>query len=250
MNNKKNNKGLIMTKLMQVMLLVLSGLLTACGGSSYTSQADNNQVVTLGDSIFDLSDKLQGNLERYAGQTFRKYTLNGAQLSNDGIGVTPVVGQYAQAKSDNADIQTIVMNGGGNDILIPVVAQFDPYRCKTRWYQFGQLSSKCQNFIDDLYVESVDILNDMDNDGVENVIYLGYYYTKNALLPLKSLKQAVDYGNNILARACVNSTVDCTFINPSSSIVNRDIILDGIHPASSGSRKLADLIWPHLEPLL
>lgn len=235
---------------MHIMLLALSGLLTACGGSSYTSEADNNQVITLGDSIFDLSDELQGNLEEYAGQTFRKYTLSGAQLYNSGIGIAPVVDQYAQAKSDNPDIKTIVMDGGGNDILIPVVAQFDPYRCKTRWYQFGQLSSKCQEFIDDLYVDGVNLLNDMDNDGVENIIYLGYYYTKNALLSLKSLKQAVDYGNETLARACEYSTVDCTFVDPRSSINNNDIIIDGIHPSSSGSKKLADLIWPHLEPLL
>jgi len=239
-----------MIKPIKIMLLALTGFLTACGGSSYTSDADNNQVITLGDSIFDLSDELQGNLEEYAGQTFRKYTLSGAQLYSGGIGVAPVVEQYTQAKSDNSDIKTIVMDGGGNDILIPVIAQFDPYRCKTRWYQFGQLSSKCKEFIDDLYVEGVDILNGMDNDGVENIIYLGYYYTKNALLSLKSLKQAVDYGNETLARACENSTVDCTFVDPRSTIVNSDIIIDGIHPASSGSRKLADLIWPHLEPLL
>jgi hypothetical protein len=239
-----------MTKPIQIMLLALSGLLTACGGSSYTRDADNNQVITLGDSIFDLSDELQGNLEAYAGQTFRKYTLSGAQLSNGGIGIAPVVEQYAEAKADDPDIQTIVMDGGGNDILIPVVAQFDPYRCKTRWYQFGKLSSKCREFIDDIYVDGVNLLNDMDNDGVENIIYLGYYYTKNALLSLKSLKQAVDYGNETLARACQNSTADCTFVDPRSSIVNSDIIFDGIHPASSGSRKLADLIWPHLEPRL
>lgn len=235
---------------MPIILLTLSGLLTACSGGSYTRDADNNQVITLGDSIFDLSDELQGNLEEYAGQTFRKYTLNGAQLYSAGLGVAPVVEQYAEARLDNDDIRTIVMDGGGNDILIPVITQFDPYRCKTRWYQFGQLNSKCKEFIDDLYVEGVNILDDMKNDGVENIIYLGYYYTKNALLPLKNLKQAIDYGNDTLARACENSVVNCTFVDPRSSIINSDINIDGIHPSSSGSRKLADLIWPHLQPLL
>lgn len=239
-----------MIKPIHILLLAVSGFLTACSGGSYTSNADNNQVITLGDSIFDLSDELQGNLEEYAGETFRKYTLSGAQLYNSGIGVAPVVEQYAQAKLDDADIRTIVMDGGGNDILIPVVAQFDPYRCKTHWYQFGQLSSKCREFIDDLYVDGVNLLDEMNDDGVDNIIYLGYYYTKNALLSLKSLKQAVDYGNDTLARACANSSANCTFVDPRSTIVNSDIIIDGIHPASSGSKKLADLIWPHLQPLL
>jgi hypothetical protein len=246
-------KECFMIKPIHIMLFAFTGFLTACGGDKspdYVQSADNNQVITLGDSIFDLSDELQGNLEAYAGQTFRKYTLSGAQLYNSGIGVEPVVEQYAQAKLDDSDIRTIVMDGGGNDILIPAIIQFDPFNCKTQWYQFGKLSAKCRHFIDDLYVEGVDLLNDMDDDGVENIIYLGYYYTKNALLPLKSLKQAVDYGDNVLANACANSTVNCTFVDPRAVINKRDIVFDGIHPASSGSKKLADLIWPHLEPLL
>ena len=38
---------------------------------------------------------------------------------------------------------------------------------------FLMLSSSCKNFIDDLYVEAVNLMNDMHADGVDNVIYLG-----------------------------------------------------------------------------
>ena len=56
------------------------------------------------------------------------------------------------------------MDGGGNDILIPAIA-FDPYDCKTDWYQFGRLSSTCKNFINDIYIDAVDFLNDVHADG-------------------------------------------------------------------------------------
>jgi hypothetical protein len=240
-------------KLNKIILFVLAGFLTGCGLGplSYTNNADNNQVITLGDSIFDLSDQLQSNLEDYAGQSFRKYALNGAKLAETSKLIYSVVDQYAHAKEHNADISTIIMDGGGNDILVPAFMKFDPYRCKTHWYQFGQLSDKCKVLIDDLYVDGVNLLNEMDNDGVDNIIYLGYYYPKDGLfLSLKSLKQAVDYGNDNLSRACENSSADCVFVDPRALIVNSDIAIDSIHPTRSGSRKLADLIWPHLEPIL
>lgn len=229
--------------------LLLSASLVGCGGGSTVADADNDQVITLGDSIFDLSNEIQQNLEAYAGQTFRKYTKSGAEL-NGGL-IQSVYSQYAEAKSDNANIETVVMDGAGNDILIPVLTLFDPYNCKVDWWEFGKLSSSCKNLINDLYVEAVTLLNRMDADGVDHVIYLGYYHTKDMLVNnLSALKQAVDYGDAKLAQACSYSTANCQFIDPRSVINNSDIKSDGIHPTTSGSRKLADLIWPKLQPLL
>lgn len=234
-------------------LLIAAGL-TGCGGAgslasnARVSDADNDQVVFLGDSIFALSGDLQDYLESYAGESFRRYTLSGAELTG-GVIATAIDKQYEIAKSDNGNIDTIVMDGGGNDILIPAIL-FDPYNCKTNWWQWGKLSSSCKNFIDDLYVDGVNLLNAMNADGVDNIVYLGYYYTKNGLLFLDSMEEAVDYGDMRLSQACNNSTANCTFIDPRSSIRDSDIIIDGIHPSSSGSRKLANLVWPVLEPLL
>ena len=142
------------------------------------------------------------------------------------------------------------MDGGGNDILLPVLTLFDPHDCKTQWYEWGRLSSSCKNFIDDLYVDAVNLLNDMDADGVDNVIYLGYYYTKNALVALDDLEEAIDYGDMRLSQACQNSSVDCTFVDPRWVINDGDIKSDAIHPKTSGSLKIANLIWPVLSPML
>jgi len=235
--------------------LVIAASLTACGGvgslasNARVTDADNNQVVTIGDSIFALSGKLQDYLEDYAGETFRRYTISGAEITG-GIIATDIATQFEIAKSDNPNIDTILMDGAGNDILIPAIALFDPYDCKTQWYEWGRLSSTCKNFIDDLYVDTVNVLNNIDANGVDNVIFLGYYYTKDALLWLDSLEEAVDYGDMRLSQACAYSTANCTFVDPRSIINDSDIIIDGIHPTSSGSRKLANLVWPVLEPLL
>ncbi|WP_271977810.1 SGNH/GDSL hydrolase family protein [Marinobacter sp. SS21] len=238
----------------RVAALIVVAALTGCSGAGSllsnprVADADNDRVITIGDSIFALSGELQDFLEAYAGETFRRYTLSGAELSG-GVIATSVVDQYAMARADNPDIDTVIMDGGGNDILIPAI-MFDPYDCKTQWYEFGQLSSRCKALIDDLYVEGVNLLNDMHADGIDHVIYLGYYYTKNGLFLLDSMEEAIDYGDTRLAQACSYSAVDCQFVDPRPVVNDSDIVIDGIHPNTDGSRKLANLIWPKLQPLL
>jgi len=236
-------------------VLLISAGLTGCGGigslvsNDRVTDADNDQVVTIGDSIFALSGKLQDILENYAGETFRRYTISGAEVTG-GIYATDIATQFEIAKNDNPNIETILMDAAGNDILIPIITMFDWYNCKTEWYQWWGLSSSCKNLIDDLYVDTVGLLNHIGASGVDNIIFLGYYNPKNALLWLDDVEEAVAYGDMRLAQACANTTANCTFIDPRSSINDSDIILDGIHPTTSGSQKLADLVWPKLQPLL
>jgi len=237
MKKLKLNQGWKAIKLVAASVVAFT-IVGCTGGNPYVTNADRNEIITIGDSIFDLSGEIQLFLEQNAGQTFRNYTQNGAKLAG-------IEGQYADAKADDPTIETIVMDAAGNDILIPAIL-FDPQRCKTRWYR-PNLSSRCKAFIDDLYVDGVDFLNTMDVDGVSNVIYLGYYHTTGNQ---SNLVQAVDYGDMTLALVCANSTANCTFIDPRADIVAADVKSDGIHPTTSGSQKLADLIWPELQPLL
>jgi len=231
-------------------LLVLT--LIGCGfvaSVPWITDADNDAVVNIGDSIFALSGEISEFLHSYAGQTFRRYAVSGAELTG-GILAPSLYSQYATARAHDANIDIIIMDGGGNDILLPVLTMFDPYDCKTQWYEWGRLSSSCKNFIDDLYVDAVNLLNDMHADGVNHVIYLGYYYTKNALVRLDDLEEAIDYGDMRLSQACANSAADCQFVDPRSTIKDSDIKSDAIHPTRSGSEKLAGLTWPKLAPLL
>jgi hypothetical protein len=236
-------------------MLSLVMILSSCGkigplvSNKRIIDADNNEVVVIGDSIFALSGKLQDYLEDYADSTFRRYTLSGAEITGGSISMS-ITKQFETAKSDDPNIDTVIMNGAGNDILLPVITLFDPHHCQTPWYQRGGLSLKCRSFIEGLYVDVSNLLDNMEISGVSNVVYLGYYYTKNALLLLDPLEKAVDYGNSLISEACDNSGINCVFIDPSDYIYDRDIIIDGIHPRNSASRKLADLIWPELEPLL
>jgi len=226
---------------------------TGCGlgvllSKPWIRDAGNDKVVFLGDSIFALSGEIQNRIHGLAGTTFRNYTTSGAELIGGAIAPS-VEQQFWTAEADNPSSTVLVMDGGGNDILIPAVA-LDPYDCLTQWYEFGQLSSRCKSFIDEIYVDGVDLLNDVRGAGVQQIVYLGYYYTKNGLLLVDDLEEAIVYGDAKLRQACQNAVVSCTFIDPRSTIRDSDITADGVHPNATGSRKLADLIWPVLRTKL
>ena len=250
MRQRSIGKSLVCGVASSLLLSALAG----CGlgvllSKPWIRNANDNNVVFFGDSIFALSGEIQARLHSLnGGRTFRNYTTSGAELLGGAIAPS-VEQQIATANADNPNSTVVVMNGGGNDILIPAVA-LDPYDCLTQWYEFGRLSSSCKSFIDDIYVDGVDLLNGLHADGVTQVIYLGYYYTKNGLLLVDDLEEAVDYGDVRLSQACTNSIVNCTFIDPRSTIRDSDITGDGVHPNATGSRKLADLIWPVLRTKL
>lgn len=236
------------------MAFALSTGFVGCGLGTLASapwipDADNDDVVFIGDSIFALSGDIQANLHARNGGTFRNYTTSGAELEG-GIVAPSIRQQFDRAESDNPNASIVVMDGGGNDILIPAIALLDPYDCKTQWYEFGRLSRSCRDFIDDVYVDAVDLLNDMGAAGVRDVIYMGYYYPKGGLLGADDLDEAVDYGDARLSAACRNGGPSCEFVDPRGYIRNGDIIIDGVHPARSGSDKIAARIWPLLEPKL
>ncbi|MDA3895545.1 MAG: hypothetical protein PF482_05285 [Desulfobacteraceae bacterium] len=226
-----------------VMACFLATTIAACGLISvdHITDADNNQVVNIGDSVYALSGEINDFLHSWAGQTFRRYSFSGDMIAD-------VADQYIDAKNDNPDIDIIFMDGGANDILIPATL-FDPYNCKVDWWE-SSLSSSCKSLIDDIYVDAVNLLNQMDQDGVDKVIYSGYYDLKFGLIGTTALNDAVDYGQVKLSLACSNSTVDCTFVNPQPIMTSSDLVVDGVHPTTSGSEKIAGLIWPVLEPLL
>jgi len=239
-----SEKGISLIKLSTAAILAMN-MIGCTVEADYTDVADRNDVATFGDSIFDLNGVIQTELEASAGETFRDYTTSGAKMS--GGSLAPAVDeQYASANAVNPDITTIVMNGGGNDILIPALT-FDQYRCKTTWYR-KNLSDKCKNLIHDIYVTGVNLLDQMDADGVESIVYLGYYELPRGKT---NLNQAVNYGDLYLGDACeVGTTANCTFVDPRGTIPASDVESDDLHPTVNGSVTLAGQIWPVLEPLL
>src|SRR4051794_12397694 len=87
---------------------------TATGAHEDLGKGDGTDVVTIGDSwmsIITNGGGIEGGLDR-AGTSYRHYSVAGTLLLNGQI-----PGQYDQAKAINPKILTVIMTGGGNDIM-------------------------------------------------------------------------------------------------------------------------------------
>jgi hypothetical protein len=98
-------------------------VLSDVGVSRPPCMTSPNQVAVLGDSYVNwISHTFPADLAKEAGVTYRMYAVGGTAMGSGGIGL--IAPQLDQAVAADPNIIAIVMDGGGNDILVPDTAQF------------------------------------------------------------------------------------------------------------------------------
>jgi hypothetical protein len=87
-------------------------------------KGDGSDVVLLGDSYMSNSLTFEGtgggivpSLLKMSGQRYRDYSVQGTMLLMDDSYGPAIPSQWDDAKRINPDIKTVVMTGGGNDII-------------------------------------------------------------------------------------------------------------------------------------
>jgi hypothetical protein len=193
-------------------------------------------VVMLGDSIFALSGRETRALEDLSGDTYRTYYISGAQMEGGPIKTIPK--QYEDAIADGP-IRTVILDGGGNDVLIGGLV-----KCSVAYG--GELRDQCDAIIDKTLASFETLFRQMIADGVENIIYQGYYYVRNKWL-WQVTDELQDMGDVLVAEmAAEYPDVKFVFIDPRLHFDQGDtsyLILDGIHPTRAASETLANLVW-------
>lgn len=193
-------------------------------------------VVMLGDSIFALSNEEGRVLFELAGDTYREYYIGGAQMV--GGPIKTIEEQYNEAKADGP-IRTVILDGGGNDILIGAMA-----KCSADYG--AELSAECVAVMDEVLAASERFFEMAVADGVENIVFQGYYYVRYQKLwqvtddfQEKGIKLVQELSNRY-------PDVKIIYIDPRTHFdrTNPDYVkADGIHPTDEASSKLANLLW-------
>lgn len=184
----------------------------------------NNQVVMLGDSIFDLSGEIANELERLSGERYRDYYVSGAEM--EGGFVRAIPSQYSQAVREDRNIRTIIMDGGGNDIQVGATAQ-----CTN-----GSVTTACKNALAPALTAADNLFRQMRADGVQNIVYMNYFYIVAA-----NSKPAFNWMHDEMAK--IVQKYNGLIVDPMPYMSDRLIGPDRIHPTDEGSRVLANLIW-------
>lgn len=187
----------------------------------------NDQLVLIGDSIFALNGEEKLQIARNAGENSRGYATSGAQMSG-------ISDQYTRAKRDGA-VRTVMMDGGGNNVL-----QGGQDDCAAS--SPSQVRPACLAILQTAWDIGAVLLNRMWRDGVQDVVWQGYYE-----LPGRNarLNAALAVGVEGLQDICEDAPVDCTFVDvrPAFRGQSGTVIFDNIHPTEKGSRILGDTLW-------
>lgn len=225
-----------MSLVKQVMWGLISCVLlltVSCAWDMNNPTADEYDVQIIGDSIFDLSGDIQQYLKVLSGKTYKDRSVSGEKI--DGI-----ISQYHRAISATPSLQTVIADGGGNDILKGSAdCDSDP------------VTQGCLDIIDYVADKMESLLGEFYTDGVDNCVWLGYYnMTRAEEEKNEALAAAYTLYPAIFADAQMNqagSAGGAYAIDPRGDISYSDVKTDGIHPTASGSSILADLIYAKME---
>ena len=186
----------------------MAGSMSAAGGGGMPAmhedlgKGNGSDVVTIGDSWMNLIvTGIEPSLDKVSGHMYRHYAVPGTLVLNEQI-----PDQFKQAVSANPMIKTVVMTGGGNDILTSSCSGTD-----------------CNSIVDKVADRLGTLLVDMGKAGVADVVIIGYTYPAD-----ESKHESLDHSREVSQKTCVPTSMPRCFWVDSSKL---DITLqDGIHP--------------------
>jgi hypothetical protein len=180
-----------------------AGASGSASGDGDLGKGDGKDVVTIGDSWMNLLIAgIEPSLDKAAGQTYRHYAFPGTLVLNEQI-----PGQYETAKMQSPDIKTVVMTGGGNDILNSSCAD-----------------TACNSVVDMVEARLQKLNVEMGMDNVRDVIIVGYTYPADM-----SKRESLDYSIMLSGQSCREDMMPrCFYLN--STKLNITLMSDGIHP--------------------
>lgn len=211
--------------------LLSFNVLAMTGGG--TQPAGTTKMI-IGDSIFALSGEIHEFLEDDLNESIDTHARSGCQMLGGNILCSSryaVPRQYSRASTRG--IKTVIMNGGGNDFLLG-----DGADC-------GAATSRaCQELLVEIEETIEGMVDDMHGDGINEILFLGYYYTETSGKNYEINKMSMNYKQANYAAMGVKfvDSRDAFWGNE-----RRYISSDDIHPTSAGSQVLADLIKMYLD---
>jgi hypothetical protein len=204
-----------------------------------------SQVVAIGDSYVSIPVVLIPKVEALAvtggalmsGQHYRDYSAPGTTLGSLAApGSIPP--QWDAAKSEDADIKVIIMDGGGNDILIDI---FGP--CLS---DGAAQDSYCTGIIKGCMDVVRKLAMDARATGVRDIIY--FLYPHVPIGGAEILDYSVQEAKK-LATELATDTFRMHLIDTVPSFMGHDEYfgLDPIHANEAGAQEIAKLVWEKMK---
>lgn len=186
---------------------------------------------------------------------YPNYAVPGTSLATGGIlGLIPP--QFDQAIAGATDLRLLIMDGGGNDILICDQAQFPG--CATACNSPGSSTTQvCIDIVDTALGVARSEIGDLSAAGVKDIIYFFYPHIPSAG---GGYSEILDYAEPLVRALCddvvnvTNGATRCHFVSTigpfaaaGGDINPANFVGDGIHPSAAGQDIIAAEIWSTMQ---
>jgi len=205
-------------------------------------------VILIGDSYVNwFTHTFPNDMNQVVGQPVRNYAVGGYSMASGGLGLIPP--ELDRAIAEDPDILAVIMDGGGNDILVPDVIQF-PRGGECKSDPDPATMPDCQAIIK-LAFDGVQELQDkMVTAGIHHVVYFFYPHVPATWLA-SSPNGILDYARPMAKEAC-ESTFTRTQGKLTCHFVDLNPLFEGhpelfgandLHENSEGSLAMAKAVW-------
>lgn len=196
-------------------------------------KGDGKDVILMGDSWMSNTLQIEGTgggiapaLTQVSGQPYPNYGVQGVMLLQADTFGPAIPTQYDAAKAAHPNIKTVVMTGGGNDIIQNATIQSS---CQTGGDACKQLVAQIGQALDQLWTK-------MANDGVQDVVYIEYAKDVGTTDP--SIRDMA----NAIPSACLSGKIRCHSVDTTDPVM-KQIAGDGIHPLAAANTRIAQVVW-------
>jgi hypothetical protein len=203
-------------------------------------------VLLIGDSYVNLNAKAFGKeLNRLAradgslgvSDEYADRSVSGTQMVG-GFFHPNIPMQYAAENNGDGHVKTVVMDGGGNDLLI------GDRPCLTM--QSPPESQHCVATIEGVAAGATALFTQMASDGVEHVVFFSYPHLPGGGNggPKEIENATLDYFIPAMKEVCDTAPLDCVFIDTRGLFGDAVTdFQDGIHPIIDNTNKISAAVW-------
>jgi lysophospholipase L1-like esterase len=200
-----------------------AGSTDASGPRTDQGKGNGKDVITIGDSwMLLVFSGIQESLVKVAMQPYRKYGFAGTQVLTGDIPA-----QFDRAKSEDANIKTVVMTGGGNDILLSGAGA----DCETGGPNCTAQLDKVATTLDKLWKKMAD-------SGVQDVVHVQYAAIAVKNNPVKNLPAHLVRLQELCSS---HPPMRCFQLNTDAIVT--ELRADGIHPTDANYDKLGKAVF-------
>jgi len=219
---------------------------------------DPDEVAIIGDSYinYDVTHTFLADLAEVAGVTWPNYAEAGAAMATGGLVEKKIPEQFESAVAAQDTIKAVVMDGGGNDILIPDLMWRGGGECKNN--PAADTVQVCQDIVQTSIDRTKELRERMAAAGVEDTVFFFYPHTPGGGLfnaGGSNPNVILDYSLPLAKEACESAEMQtdgklrCYFVDTRPLFEGKRNVFasDGIHPNENGSRLIAEAVWQTMQ---